>query len=85
MNYFNSMQDLIGHTPLVLLGNMGVKPGVNIFAKLELYNPSGSVKDRTALYMLNDAEQKGLIKRGGTIVEATAGNTGLGKTFRLYL
>ena len=81
MNYFNSMQDMIGHTPLVLLGNMGVKPGVNIFAKLELYNPSGSVKDRTALYMLNDAERKGLIKRGGTIVEATAGNTGLGIAF----
>lgn len=81
MNYYNSMQELIGHTPLVLLGNMGVKPGVNIFAKLELYNPSGSVKDRTALYMLNDAERKGLIKRGGTIVEATAGNTGLGIAF----
>ena len=75
------MQELIGHTPIVLLGNMGVKPGVNIFAKLELYNPSGSVKDRTALYMLNDAERKGLISRGGTIVEATAGNTGLGIAF----
>lgn len=75
------MQELIGHTPLVMLSNMGVKPGVNIFAKLELMNPSGSVKDRTALYMLNDAERKGLIKRGGTIVEATAGNTGLGIAF----
>ena len=75
------MQELIGHTPLVLLGNMGVKPGVNIFAKLELMNPSGSVKDRTAFYMLNDAERRGLIHRGGTIVEATAGNTGLGIAF----
>ena len=81
MNYYSSMQELIGHTPLVMLGNMGVKPGVNIFAKLELYNPSGSVKDRTALYMLNDAERRGLIRRGGTIVEATAGNTGLGIAF----
>lgn len=75
------MQELIGHTPLVMLGNMGVKPGVNIFAKLELMNPSGSVKDRTALFMLNDAERRGLIARGGTIVEATAGNTGLGIAF----
>ena len=81
MNYYSSMQELIGHTPLVMLGNMGVKPGVNIFVKLELYNPSGSVKDRTALYMLNDAERRGLIRRGGTIVEATAGNTGLGIAF----
>ena len=81
MNYYSSMQELIGHTPLVLLGNMGVKPGVNIFAKLELMNPSGSVKDRTAFYMLNDAERRGLIHRGGTIVEATAGNTGLGIAF----
>ena len=81
MNYYSSMQELIGHTPLVMLGNMGVKPGVNIFAKLELYNPSWSVKDRTALYMLNDAERRGLIRRGGTIVEATAGNTGLGIAF----
>ena len=51
------MQELIGNTPLVKLGNMGVKPGVNVFAKLELYNPSGSVKDRIGLYMLKDAEE----------------------------
>ena len=75
------MQELIGNTPLVKLGNMGVKPGVNVFAKLELYNPSGSVKDRTGLYMLKDAEEKGKLKEGGTIVEATAGNTGLGIAF----
>ena len=81
MRYFDSMQSLIGNTPLVRLGNIVHDEGVNVFAKLELYNPSGSVKDRTGLYMINDAEKKGLLKKGGTIVEATAGNTGLGIAF----
>lgn len=81
MNYYNSMQELIGHTPLVKLGYINQKPGVEIFAKLELYNPSGSVKDRTGKYMVEDAERRGLLKKGGTIVEATAGNTGLGIAF----
>ena len=61
MNYYDSMQALIGNTPLVRLGNIVKAEGVNVFAKLELYNPSGSVKDRTGLYMINDAEQKGLL------------------------
>ena len=78
MNYYDSMQALIGSTPLVRLGNIVQNEGVNVFAKLELWNPSGSVKDRTGLYMLNDAEKRGLLKKGGTLVEATAGNTGLG-------
>ena len=81
MRYYDSMQSLIGNTPLVRLGNIVNGGGVNVFAKLELYNPSGSVKDRTGLYMINDAEKKGLLKKGGTIVEATAGNTGLGIAF----
>ncbi|SFX93378.1 PLP-dependent cysteine synthase family protein [Ruminococcus sp. XPD3002] len=81
MNYFDSMQSLIGNTPLVRLGNIVQEEGVNVFAKLELYNPSGSVKDRTGLYMINDAEKRGVLKKGGTIVEATAGNTGLGIAF----
>ena len=81
MRYYDSMQALIGNTPLVRLGNIVKAEGVNVFAKLELYNPSGSVKDRTGLYMINDAEKKGLLKPGGTIVEATAGNTGLGIAF----
>ncbi len=81
MKYYESMQDLIGHTPLVRLGHFEAKKEVKIFAKLELYNPSGSVKDRTGLYMLRDAEEKGILKSGGTIVEATAGNTGLGIAF----
>ena len=81
MRYYDSMQSLIGNTPLVKLGNIVQSEDVNVFAKLELYNPSGSVKDRTGLYMINDAEKKGLLKKGGTIVEATAGNTGLGIAF----
>ena len=81
MKYYASMQALIGNTPLVRLGNIVRKPEVKVFAKLELWNPSGSVKDRTGLYMVKDAEQRGLLKPGGTIVEATAGNTGLGIAF----
>ncbi len=81
MKYYDGMKALIGNTPLVKLNNMGVKTGINVFAKLELYNPSGSVKDRTGIYMIEDAEKKGLLKEGGTIVEATAGNTGLGIAF----
>ena len=81
MHYYDSMQALIGNTPLVRLGNIVQKQGVQVFAKLELWNPSGSVKDRTGLYMVKDAEQRGRLKPGGTIVEATAGNTGLGIAF----
>lgn len=81
MNYYNSMQELIGNTPLVKLGYINRKADVEIFAKLELYNPSGSVKDRTGKYMVEDAERRGVLKKGGTIVEATAGNTGLGIAF----
>ena len=81
MNYFNSMQDLIGNTPLVRLGNMGLPEGINLYAKLELWNPSGSVKDRIGREMISDAEARGVLKEGGTIVEATAGNTGLGIAF----
>ena len=81
MNYYESMQALIGHTPLVRLGNIVSNQSVSVFAKLELWNPSGSVKDRTGLYMVNDAERRGVLQPGGTIVEATAGNTGLGIAF----
>ena len=81
MGYYNSMQELIGNTPLVKLNNIDIPSNVNLFAKLELYNPSGSVKDRTGQYMIKDAEDNGILKKGGTIVEATAGNTGLGIAF----
>lgn len=75
------MHQLIGHTPLVKLNNMGVSPDIEIYAKLEMYNPSGSVKDRVGEYMIRAAEKEGRLKKGGTIVEATAGNTGLGIAF----
>ncbi len=81
MSVYNDSQELIGHTPLVKLNHVGVKPGVNLYAKLELWNPSGSVKDRTGKYMVKDAEDRGLLKPGSTIIEATAGNTGLGIAF----
>ena len=78
---YNSMQELIGNTPIVKLNNFEIPQRVNLFAKLEYYNPSGSLKDRTGKYMLEDAQKRGLLKQGGTIVEATAGNTGLGIAF----
>ena len=78
---YESMRELIGHTPLVRLNNMGVSPEVKIYAKLEMYNPSGSVKDRVGEYMVRAAEKEGKLKKGGTIIEATAGNTGLGIAF----
>lgn len=81
MSYYESMQALIGRTPLVKLTHLDLPEGVQLFAKLELFNPAGSVKDRIGKYMIEDAEKKGLLKPGGTIIEATAGNTGLGVAF----
>ena len=75
------MQELIGNTPIVKLTHLDLPDGVNLYAKLELYNPAGSVKDRVGKYMIEDAERRGLLKPGGTIVEGTAGNTGLGIAF----
>lgn len=77
-NVFENVREMIGNTPMLKLSHMGVKPGVNIYAKLELMNPAGSVKDRVGVYMIDDAIRKGLIKEGGTIIDATAGNTGIG-------
>lgn len=81
MALYNDMQQLIGNTPLVKLNHIDLPDKVNLYAKLELYNPSGSVKDRIGNYMIADAEKRGILKKGGTIVEATAGNTGLGIAF----
>lgn len=78
MNYIDDIRELIGNTPLLKLNNIGTKEGVNIFAKLESFNPGGSVKDRIGMYMIEAAEKDGILKAGYTIVEATAGNTGLG-------
>lgn len=81
MAYFESTQALIGNTPIVKLSHIDLPDGVNLFAKLELFNPAGSVKDRVGKAMIEDAEQTGRLKPGGTIIEATAGNTGLGIAF----
>lgn len=78
MKYINNIRELIGNTPLIKLNNINVKEGVNIFAKLESFNPGGSVKDRIGVYMIEAAEKEGILKPGYTIVEATAGNAGLG-------
>jgi len=78
MNYKNNITELIGNTPLIKLSriNKGLKP--QIFAKLESHNPGGSVKDRIGVAMLEAAEKDGKISPGGTIIEATSGNTGIG-------
>ena len=78
MKYLNSILDGIGNTPLVKLNhiNKGLKP--QIFGKLESANPGGSVKDRIGISMLEDGEKRGVIKPGGTVIEATSGNTGIG-------
>ncbi|KAF9438379.1 Cysteine synthase 1 [Entomortierella beljakovae] len=68
----------LGNTPLIRLSKVSDETGCNIYAKAEFMNPGGSVKDRAALYVVKDAEEKGLIKPGGTVVEGTAGNTGIG-------
>lgn len=81
MHYYNKLQDLIGNTPLLKINGFGQWKGANLFAKLELLNPLGSVKDRTGAWMIKDAEKSGLLKPDTTIVEATAGNTGLGIAF----
>lgn len=80
-NIKRSVIDMIGNTPMLKIDNYSKSVGsveLNIFAKLEYLNPTGSVKDRAALYMIKDAEEKGLIKEGATIIEPTSGNTGIG-------
>ena len=80
MKYVDTITDLIGHTPLLKLNRFAQenKLGADIFAKLEYFNPAGSVKDRIARAMLDDAEAKGLLRPGAVIIEPTSGNTGIG-------
>lgn len=73
---YSTILDTIGHTPLVKLQHIVPNPLVTILAKLEYLNPAGSIKDRIVLHIINDAEKKGLLKPGGTIIENTSGNTG---------
>lgn len=72
------IQDIVGNTPLLYLPSLSKKTGCHIYAKAEYLNPGGSVKDRTALGIIKDAEARGVLKPGMTIVEGTAGNTGIG-------
>src|SRR3989338_316552 len=78
MPVYDTILDTIGHTPMVRLSRLGEGLPVNLFGKVEYMNPGGSIKDRIAVVMVEEAERKDLLKPGGTIVEATAGNTGVG-------
>src|SRR5215510_2335159 len=78
MRYYESVVDLIGNTPLVRLRNVAAGAPAMVLAKVEYFNPGGSVKDRIALRMVEEAEKSGLLAPGGTIVEPTSGNTGVG-------
>ena len=77
---YKSFKELVGNTPLFCPKNIIKKEGLksNLLLKLELFNPMGSVKDRAALYMVEEAEKSGLLKKGATIIEPTSGNTGIG-------
>ncbi len=75
---FNNIYETIGNTPIIKLNNLQEKDSADIFVKVESFNPSGSIKDRAALYMIEGAEDKGLLKKGDTIIEPTSGNTGIG-------
>lgn len=77
---YRSIEELVGRTPLLELSKIEKKYGLKakIYAKLEFFNPAGSIKDRAALEMINDAEAKGLLKPGSAIIEPTSGNTGIG-------
>lgn len=92
MNIANSVLDLIGMTPMVKLNRLSPENGATIAAKIEAFNPGGSVKDRIAFSMIKDAEENGILKPGSTVIEPTSGNTGIGlamvcavKGYRLIL
>ncbi len=80
MKVYRHIDELIGKTPLIELTNIEKEYGLKakIFAKVEFFNPGGSVKDRIALAMINDLENRGLLKEDSTIIEPTSGNTGIG-------
>ena len=75
---YNDITDLIGNTPLVRLNNITDDNDAEVLLKIESFNPGGSIKDRIALNMIQDAEKAGKIKKGGILVEPTSGNTGIG-------
>jgi cysteinyl-tRNA synthetase len=77
-NVYNNVLELVGNTPLVRVNRLNPNPRVTLYAKLEVRNPGGSIKDRIALHMIEEAEQRGELTPGQTIIEATSGNTGIG-------
>ena len=78
MDIKNTILEAIGNTPMVRINRLNPNPNVNIFAKIEGFNPTGSIKDRIAVKMINDAEKDGRLKPGQAIIEPTSGNTGIG-------
>jgi cystathionine beta-synthase (O-acetyl-L-serine) len=78
LKVFKSVHELIGNTPIIELQHFEVPEGVRLFAKLEFMNPGGSVKDRLGMELLNEAFESGKLEKGGTVIEPTAGNTGIG-------
>jgi cystathionine beta-synthase len=78
MQVHGSILDTIGNTPIVKLNQIGRELNANLWVKCEFLNPTGSIKDRLGKFIIDQAEQKGLLKPGGTIIEATSGNTGMG-------
>ena len=82
-NVAKKLTDLVGNTPLLEFSNFNASKGLKakLIGKLEYFNPAGSVKDRVALAMIEDAEEKGILKPGATIIEPTSGNTGVGLAF----
>ncbi|GLO65559.1 MULTISPECIES: cysteine synthase family protein [Oceanobacillus] len=78
MAIYESIQQLIGNTPLLKINEMDIPNNVHLYAKLEFLNPGGSVKDRLGQYLIDKAWEKGFLKEGSTIIEPTAGNTGIG-------
>lgn len=81
MKYYESLKEAIGNTPMLKLQRADESVTSDIYAKLELFNPCGSVKDRVGYAMVEDAEKRGILKPGSVIIEATAGNTGIGVAF----
>src|SRR5205085_5127844 len=77
MTRFASILETVGRTPVVRINNLA-PPDVNLYVKIEAFNPLGSVKDRLALGIIEDAERRGALKPGQTVIEATSGNTGIG-------
>ena len=78
MKYAKNIIELIGNTPLVKLNNITKEIPATVLVKLESYNPGHSIKDRIGIKMIEDAEKRGTLKKGGVIIESTSGNTGMG-------